>query len=125
MTPFCVISLIAVVIPNEVASPSAREPCVVVCVASTCSSMGCQSEVYFNSKRLTVMLRGGPKSAVDEMVHVVPARATRTRSIPTREPEMNSVNSAVPSKAWLTGPAGVCAVANDWSVVAARSAAVQ
>ena len=59
--------------------------------------------VYFNSKRLTVTLRGGPNSAVDEMVHVVPARATRTRSIPTREPEMNSVNSAVPSKAWLTG----------------------
>ena len=49
------------------------------------------------------MLSGGPNSAVDEITHVVPARATRTCSIPTRAPEMNSVNSAVPSKAWRRG----------------------
>ena len=99
VTPFCVISLIAVVIPNEVASPRVRAPCGVVWVASTCISIGCQSAVYFSSKRLRVMLRGGPYNAVDEITHVVPARATRTRSKPTREPEMNSVNSALPSNA--------------------------
>jgi hypothetical protein len=48
-----------------------------------------------------VMLSGAPSCAVDEMTHIVPERTRRTCSLPTREPPMNSVNSALPSIAWV------------------------
>ena len=62
-------------------------PCGVAWVASTCSSIGCQSAVYFTSKRLTVDVerRTEERRGRDD-----PRRCrrgtTRTRSIPTREP---------------------------------------
>ena len=94
--PPWVISLTAVVTPNEVASSSGSPPS----VASMCSSSGCQSAAYFISNFSIVIAAGEVSWPVAVMIQLPPDRATFTRSLPACRPPMNTRNSA--------GPTGFC-----------------
>ena len=113
-------SSIAVVTPNDVPSTIGRPPC----VASTRSSVGCQSSVYFSSALLTVRFNGCANCAVDEMTQVDPLRARRTCSTPTRVLPRNIVNWTSPSAGACAGAGGDCPAA-DVERYAAANTAVQ